>query len=82
MSFLFILLPGYLQWISPFLIPLLNNVQQFLSSRFVNEMVGGEEEGMQDLIGLVIKSSSSIFMAARFSNNCSLFYRCSRLFLL
>ena len=69
MSFLFKLLPGYLQWISAFLIPLLNNVQQFSSSRFVNKMVGGEEEALLVFLGLVIISTSSIFIAARFSHD-------------
>ena len=82
MSFLFKLLPEYLLWLSAFIIPQLNNVQQFPCSRFVNKMVGGEEEELQVFLGLVIISTHSIFIAARFSYYCSLILSLQSIFLL
>ena len=50
MTIFFKVVPGYLQWISAFLIQLLKNSQTLLQSRFVNRMAGGEEEASQVLL--------------------------------
>ena len=68
MSIFFKVVPGYLQWITAFLIPLLKSSQTFVQSRFVNKMVGGDEEASQVLFGLTVDSFYSIFIAVRLPN--------------
>ena len=61
-------LPGYLQWIIAFLIPLLKNVEFFVLSRYVNKMQGGQEEESQVCLGLTIDAAYSFFIAVRLPN--------------
>ena len=64
-SFLFKALPGYLQWITALLIPLLKRLDTFVQSRFVNRMLGGQDEASKVLLGLSINSAYSFFIAVR-----------------
>ena len=67
-SILFSILPGYLQWIVAFLIPLLKEFEIFVLARLVNKMAGGQEESSEVLLELAINSSYSFFIAVRLPN--------------
>ena len=58
-------LPGYLQWIIAFLIPMQKSFEAFVLSRLVNRMEGGQEEASQVLLRISIDISYSIFIAVR-----------------
>ena len=64
-SILFKALPGYLQCVMAFLIPLLKRFETFVLSRFVNRMSGGQDEASKVLLGLSINSDYSFFIAVR-----------------
>ena len=67
-SVLFKALPGYLQWVVAFLVPLMKELETFVQSRFVNRMTGGLEEASKVCLGFAINSAYSFFIAARLPN--------------
>ena len=65
LSIVFKVLPGYLQWIVAFLIPILKHFETLMLSRLVNRMTGGQEDASQFWLGLNINSRYCFFIAVR-----------------
>ena len=68
LSFLFKSLPGNMQWIVAFLVPLLKHFQTISQSRLINRMTGAQDEASRVLLGLAINLSYSFFIAVRLKN--------------
>ena len=65
LSIVFKALPGSLQWIVAFLIPMLKHFETLVLSRLVNRMTGGQEDASQFWLGLNINSRYCFFIAVR-----------------
>ena len=68
MAILFKVIPGYLQWIIAFLIPILKSCDKFMQSNLVNKMAGGLKEESQVFLGLSVLSANAFFIAMRLPN--------------
>ena len=68
MSIFLKVVPGYLQWIIAFLIPLLKNFEFFVLSRYVGKMDGGQEEESHVCLAMSVDSAYSFFIAVRLPN--------------
>ena len=67
-SNLFEALPGYLQWIVAFLIPLLKYVDEFIYPWLVKRMPGGQEESSKVLLEFGINTNWTYFIAVKLSD--------------
>ena len=67
-SFLFIVLPRYMQWIVALVIPLLKQLEIMVQSKVVNKMTGGQEEASKVFLALDINPNFSFFIATRLPN--------------